>query len=94
MSSRSGRRGVLASGAAAALLLVLLIGVGCGRKGPPLPPLREPDPVEETTASEPAAGEEEAAEPEADQEVPDDDEGDQDDQDDEDGDEDDDGPPP
>ena len=91
MCSRSRRRGVLASGAAVTLLLVLLIGVGCGRKGPPLPPLREPDPVEETTASEPAAAEEEAAVPEAELAVPDDDEGDQDD---EDGDEDDDGPPP
>ena len=90
MSSESRRRGFLASGAAVALLLVFLVGIGCGRKGPPLPPLREPDPVAETTATEPPAAEEEAAEPEADEAVPDDD----DDQDGEPGDEDDDGPPP
>ena len=73
MSSESGRRGVLASGAAVSLLLALLIGVGCGRKGPPLPPLREPDPVAEATTTELPATEEEAADPEADQAVPDDD---------------------
>ena len=90
MSSDTLRRGVLSSGAAVALLIVLLIGIGCGRKGPPLPPLREPDPVAETTTAEPPGAEEEAAEPEADEVVPDDDV----DEDGEPGDEDDDGPPP
>lgn len=93
MSSESRRRGVLASGVAVTLLLVFLVGIGCGRKGPPLPPLREPDPVAETTTTEPPAAEEEAAEPEADEAVPEDDV-DGDDQDDESGNEDDGGPPP
>ena len=87
----------LSASLAGAVLLLLPVFFGCGRKGDPLPPLRAPAPVEETALAEaPTAAEEEAAEPEAEQAVPDDDvdEDDQDDLDDEDGDEDDDGPPP
>lgn len=76
---------------AGAVLLLLLVFFGCGRKGDPLPPLREPAPVEETAPAEVATTEDETEKPETDEAVADDD---VDDQDGEPGDEDEDGPPP
>ena len=55
MSCRARRRHPLGPAAIVAVLLTLLTTSGCGRKGPPLPPLREPDPVAETVPSEEGA---------------------------------------
>ncbi len=55
MSCRSSYRGPIGLAAIVAVLLILIAAAGCGRKGDPLPPLREPEPVAEA-----APGEEEA----------------------------------
>ena len=57
MCSEADRLGPLRT-AAAAILLVPLVSLGCGLKGDPLPPLRPPEPAEE----EVPAGTEDAAE--------------------------------
>ncbi len=55
------------------VLLVSLAVAGCGRKGPPRPPLREPDPVaaateEEATGAESPGSEDESSEAESEDE--------------------------
>ena len=54
MSCRRSRRNPLVRAILVAVLLALVGGVGCGRKGRPLPPLREPDPTAEAAADEAA----------------------------------------
>ncbi len=54
-SLRSGCRSPVGLAVLAAALLALVAVAGCGRKGPPLPPLREPDPIAETAPGEAAA---------------------------------------
>ena len=51
------------------VLLILMASAGCGRKGDPLPPLREPDPVTETAPGEAVPAEDETAAPEEDEEA-------------------------
>ncbi len=72
MSSRPRHRHPIGPAATVAVLLTLLPATGCGRKGDPLPPLREPDPIAETELSEPAAADSEPSEAEADDEDDDD----------------------
>ncbi len=64
MSCRSNYCDPIGPAAIVAVLLTLMTTTGCGRKGDPLPPLREPDPVAETAPSEAIPAEDEAAEPE------------------------------
>ncbi len=52
MSSRPRHRHPIGPAAIVAVLLVLLAATGCGRKGDPLPPLREPNPIAETAPGE------------------------------------------
>lgn len=52
MSCSSSYRNSLGLAVIVTLLLALPATTGCGRKGPPLPPLREPDPVAETAPGE------------------------------------------
>ena len=64
MSCRSRCRSPIGLTLIVTVLLAPLAATGCGRKGDPLPPLREPDPVAETAPGEAAPAEDEAAEPE------------------------------
>ncbi len=62
------------------VLLASLAVAGCGRKGPPRPPLREPDPVaaaaeEEATGAESPGSEGESSDSESEDEQEDDDNG-------------------
>lgn len=73
MSCRRSRRGLLVRATLVAVLPALVAGIGCGRKGPPLPPLREPDPTAEAAAAaEVALAGNEAADAEDDDEQEDD----------------------
>lgn len=67
MSSESRRRRLLPSLGPAVVLLVLLVSLGCGLKGDPLPPIRPPEPVAEEVPAETEATDEESedSEPEA-----------------------------
>ncbi|GEM_PF-2511001 len=65
MSCRSSYTGPIGLAVIVALLLILMATTGCGRKGDPLPPLREPDPVAEVAPGEAVPAEDGAAEPEA-----------------------------
>lgn len=46
--------------ATGAVLLVLLLSLGCGLKGDPLPPIRPPDPVPEEVPAETETTDEES----------------------------------
>lgn len=56
------------------VLVLAPVAAGCGRKGDPLPPLREPDPVAETASGEAAATEDEVSGPETGEAAPDEEE--------------------
>ncbi len=80
MSSRPRHRHPIGPAAIVAVLLTLLAATGCGRKGDPLPPLREPDPIAETAPGEATAIDGESSESETqDGEDDDDDDGGDDD---------------
>ena len=75
MSSRPRHRHPIGPAAIVAVLLVLLAATGCGRKGDPLPPLREPDPIAETAPGEATAIDGESSESETQDGEDDDDDG-------------------
>ena len=52
MSCSPRHRHPIGPAAIVAVLLALMAATGCGRKGDPLPPLREPDPIAESAPSE------------------------------------------
>lgn len=59
MSSEASRRRLLPPLGRALVLVILLLSLGCGLKGDPLPPIRPPEPVaEEAPADTEATGEE------------------------------------
>ena len=64
MSCRATNRSPIGLTVIVAVLLTLMATTGCGRKGDPLPPLREPEPVTETAPGEAVSAEDETAEPE------------------------------
>ncbi len=59
-----GAGSLLGKAAIVAVLLILIATTGCGRKGDPLPPLREPNPVIEVAPGEAVPAHDETAEPE------------------------------
>ena len=65
MSCRPRYRHPIGPVAIVVVLLTLLAATGCGRKGDPLPPLREPDPIAESAPSEAEAGDSESSESQA-----------------------------
>ena len=75
MSSRPRHRHPIGPAAIVAVLLTLLAATGCGRKGDPLPPLREPDPIAESAPSEPEAAGSVSSESQAEDGEDDDDDG-------------------
>ena len=75
MSCSSSHRHPIGPAAIVAVLLALMAATGCGRKGDPLPPLREPDPIAESVPSEPEAADSESSESEGQDSEDDDDDG-------------------
>ena len=65
MSCSPRHRRPIGPAAIIAVLLTLLAATGCGRKGDPLPPLREPDPIAETAPNEAEAADSESSASEA-----------------------------